>query len=166
MEIILIIVIAVLVSKFKNAAKQPPKPVTRTTPANMQLREQTVRAQQTTSPQKNINVGIQEENRAAMAQVHAGRVEANTTTILERAKSNADEDKEDVTLHTMEAEHHHSERVAPAIHHHPEDDLTENVLGTVEDLMVKGFDGNLCFERDFVGEAMDMINRFTVPSEI
>ena len=39
---------------------------------------------------------------------------------------------------------------------HAED---ENLLGSVEDLMVKGYDGNLSFERDFVGEAMDMINR-------
>ena len=28
--------------------------------------------------------------------------------------------------------------------------------------MVKGYDGNLSFERDFLGEAMDMINRFTL----
>lgn len=38
----------------------------------------------------------------------------------------------------------------------------ESLLGSVEDLMVKGYDGNLNFERDFVGEAMDMINRFTL----
>jgi len=36
----------------------------------------------------------------------------------------------------------------------------------VADLMIKGYDGNLCFERDFVGEGMDMISRFTVPSDV
>ena len=66
----------------------------------------------------------------------------------------------------MEREHNHSERVTPAVHDHPEDVMSENLLGTVEDLMVKGYEGHLCFERDFVGEAMDMINRFTVPTEI
>ena len=82
-------------------------------------------------------------------------------SILERAIANAEEDKEDVTLKTMEEEHNHSERVSAAVHHHPEDILPDNLLGTVEDLMVKGYDGNLCFERDFVGEGLDMISRFT-----
>ena len=99
--------------------------------------------------------------RTAMQQVHEGRVEANTTSIVERAKKNTDEDKVDVTLETMEAEHNHSERVSSAVHHHPEDIIPDNMLGTVEDLMVKGFDGNLCFERDFVGEGLDMISRFS-----
>jgi hypothetical protein len=66
----------------------------------------------------------------------------------------------------MEAEHNHSERVSAAEHHHPEDIIPDNMLGSVEDLMVKGYDGNLCFERDFVGEGLDMISRFTVPSEV
>lgn len=51
-----------------------------------------------------------------------------------------------------------------AEHQHPEDILPESMLGSIEDLMIKGYDGNLCFERDFIGEAMDMISRFTVPS--
>lgn len=83
-----------------------------------------------------------------------------------RAKSNADANKVDVTLHSMEAEQNHSERVAPAEHHHPEDVMPESMLGSIEDLMIKGYDGNLCFERDFIGEAMDMISRFTVPSDV
>lgn len=99
--------------------------------------------------------------RSAMQQVHEGRVAARTTTINERAKANTDAQKTDVTLETMEAEHNHSERVAPAVHHHPEDVMGESMLGTVEDLMVKGYDGNLCFERDFVGEGLDMISRFS-----
>lgn len=102
----------------------------------------------------------------AMQQVKASRTEARNTTILQRAKANAEEDKADVTLQTMEAEHNHSERVSVAKHHHPEDVILENMLGSIEDLMVKGYDGNLCFERDFLGEAMDMIGRFTVPSDV
>lgn len=108
----------------------------------------------------------QQENRAAMRQVHASRMEARNTTILQRAQTNTEEDKIDVTLQTMEAEHNHSERVSAAVHHHSEDVMPENMLGNIEDLMVKGYDGNLCFERDFLGEAMDMISRFTVPSDV
>lgn len=101
-----------------------------------------------------------------LQQVQASRAEARNTSILERAKKNADEDKVDVTLESMEREHNHSERVSPAEHNHPEDVMTESMLGNIEDLMIKGYDGNLCFERDFVGEALDMINRFTISTEI
>ena len=110
---------------------------------------------------KQADIHRQQENREAMQQVHAARMEANNTTILQRAMANADEDKVDVTLETMEAEHNHSERVSAAVHHHPEDIIPDDMLGTIEDLMVKGYDGNLCFERDFVGEGLDMISRFS-----
>ena len=103
---------------------------------------------------------------SAAERIRARRLEERKTTILQRAKGNANENKEDVTLNTMEEEHQHSERVSAAVHHHPEDVLPESMLGSIEDLMVKGYDGNLCFERDFVGEAMDMISHFTVPSEL
>ena len=102
-----------------------------------------------------------QQNRAAMQQVQEGRAEARRTTIVERAKANTDATKTDVTLESMEAEHNHSERVSAAVHNHSEDILSDNMLGTVEDLMVKGYDGNLCFERDFVGEGLDMISRFS-----
>lgn len=105
-------------------------------------------------------------NRSAMQQVHASRVEARNTTILQRAMENAEEDKVDVTLESMEAEHNHSERVSAAVHHHPEDSIPETMLGKIEDLMIKGYDGNLCFERDFVGEGLDMISRFSVPNDV
>lgn len=103
---------------------------------------------------------------SAKERIQARRMEERHTSILQRAKGNVNEQKEDVTLNSMEEEHGHSERVSAAVHNHPEDIIPENMLGSVEDLMVKGYDGNLCFERDFVGEAMDMISRFTVPSEI
>lgn len=107
-----------------------------------------------------------EEETTAKEQIQKRRVESRHTSILDRAKGNAEEKKVDVTLNTMEEEHNHSERISHAKHNHPEDVMQENMLGSVEDLMVKGYAGNLCFERDFVGEAMDMISRFTVPSDI
>ena len=105
-------------------------------------------------------------NKSAMKQVMEGRMEANNTTIVERARRSTNDMKNDVTLETLEKEHNHSERVSAAEHHHEDDVIPESMLGNVEDLLVKGYDGNLCFERDFVGEAMDMISRFTVPSDM
>jgi len=165
---------------WDGVAYQAPKQTTRVNSARVQVQQQTKeavqeqiartkqrilesRGMQSTENEhfKQADMHRQQENREAMQQVHAGRMEARNTTILQRAKANAEEDKVDVTLETMEAEHNHSERVSAAVHHHPEDVIPENMLGTVEDLMVKGYDGNLCFERDFVGEGLDMISRFS-----
>ena len=173
--------------KQKDVTYQMPKQATRTTSARAQVQQQNTEWQR--AAQENIAKAKQRAaeklreferdvitemhsatseqmdqkptNRSAMQQVHEGRMEARNTSILQRAVANADEDKVDVTLETMEAEHNHSERVSAAVHHHPEDTLSDNMLGTVEDLMVIGFDGNLCFERDFVGEGLDMISRFS-----
>ena len=92
--------------------------------------------------------------------------EEKKTSILDRAKENTDAQKEDLTLRSLEESHGHSAHVAPAVHHHPEDEMPENLMGTVEDLMVKGYEGNLCFERDFVGEGTDMIARFSLGGSI
>ena len=112
--------------------------------------------------------GYQQKTSAkpSASQTNTHKAEVRTTTILDRAKENNAANEKDVTLDTLEAGHNHSERVAPATHHHEEEDLRESMLGSVEDLMAKGYDGNLCFDRDFLGEAMDMIGRFTAPSEI
>ena len=89
-----------------------------------------------------------------------------STVKLQRARANADEDKDDVTLRSLEESHGHSAHVAPAVHNHPEDEIPENMLRKIEDLMVKGYEGDLCFERDFVGEAMDMVNRFSMGGSV
>lgn len=100
-----------------------------------------------------------------------------TPDIVQRAKSNTKKYEADETLHELESEHKHSEKVSSAeaayvakdraehlkMHMEPTPSVEdENLLGSIEDLMVKGYDGNLSFERDFLGEAMDMINRFTL----
>ena len=111
---------------------------------------------------REVERDILAEEETVNEQGYINRMQPQKTTILERAKANAEEEKADEVLLQMEKEHKHSERVAPAVHYHPEDEITENTLGTIEDLMVKGYDGNLCFERDFVGEGMDMISQFTL----
>ena len=90
---------------------------------------------------------------------------------------NANKYAEDTTLEQLEKEHKHSERESKAeaayvakereehrkLHTEPIPPVEEeSLLGSVQDLMIKGYDGNLSFERDFVGEAMDLLNSFTV----
>lgn len=52
------------------------------------------------------------------------------------------------------------ERAASNAAKYKENQTNESLLGNIEDLMVKGYDGELSFERDFVAEALDMINSF------
>lgn len=136
-----------------------PKQSVRTTPAREQVNIQQRQPAQAAK-------SVREENDVARMQVQKSRMEAQNTTILYRAKANAEEDKEDVTLRSLEESHGHSARVAPAVHNHPEDEIPENMLGKIEDLMAKGYEGNLCFERDFVGEAMDMVARFSLGGSV
>lgn len=100
--------------------------------------------------------------------------------ILARAKANAGAYAADTTLEELEESHGHSARVASTgvmeyqeqhRQEHPHDaahvaaelDAQDGaLLGKVEDLMVMGYDGKLPYERDFLGEGMDMIARFTL----
>lgn len=147
-----------------------PRRAQQTTPAHEQMNMQDYqKAQSANSAQKARPVqstAEMQENDYARQRVYKSRMEAKNTTILQRAKSNAEEDKEDVTLRSLEESHGHSAHVAPAVHNHPEDEIPENSLEKIEDLMVKGYEGNLCFERDFVGEAMDMVNRFSMGGSV
>lgn len=99
--------------------------------------------------------------------------------IVERAKENSRKyANRDETLSELESQHRHSERVGSAVADYVEKEREEHrrmheepiprvedvsLLGSVEDLMIKGYDGNLSFERDFIGEAADMLVSFTLP---
>ena len=170
MEIIIFVIVLIFII-IKNAAKIPVNEAqdekTEDTPMKtlVQAGRQYVNRSQTYGPQANSSQRNRPQERVTNPVSGGGtqKASASPVSILERAKSNAAENRADVTLDTMEAEHKHSERVAPAVHHHPDDSLPENLLEDVSDLMVKGFDGNLCFERDFLGEGLDMISNFTAP---
>lgn len=77
------------------------------------------------------------KNDLAGRQLHESHTKKNNTTILQRATANVEDDK-----------------------------ISESTLGTIEDLMIKGYEGNLCFERDFLGEAMDMVTRFSLGGNV
>lgn len=113
----------------------------------------------------------------AYRQQKAAAKSAQPTNIVDRAKQNTNKYAEDTTLEQLEKEHKHSERESKAeaayvakereehrkLHTEPIPPVEEeSLLGSVQDLMIKGYDVNLSFERDFVGEAMDLLNSFTV----
>lgn len=89
--------------------------------------------------------------------------------IVVRAKINNDHFNEDETLAEIEKMHGHKENEPPIRIEHEAVCMThaadadaafpqESIFGSAQDLIVKGYDGNMDFDRDFIAEAMEMIN--------
>lgn len=89
--------------------------------------------------------------------------------IVARAKINNDHFNEDDTLAEIEKMHGHKENEPPIRIEHEAVCMThaadadasypqESIFGSAQDLIVKGYDGNMDFDRDFIAEAMEMIN--------
>ena len=89
--------------------------------------------------------------------------------IVVRAKINNDHFNEDDTLAEIEKMHGHKENEPPIWIEHEAVCMThaadadaafpqESIFGSAQDLIVKGYDGNMDFDRDFIAEAMEMIN--------
>ena len=79
-------------------------------------------------------------------------------TMLDRANKNVSEFDEDLTLHEMEYEHNHAEQNMPI------DENWDNIclLGETEDLIIKGYNGSIPYERDFVREAEEFLSKISV----
>ena len=110
------------------------------------------------------------------AQTEAVNLQKNNS-IVDRAKLNNAKLAEDETLKEIEVLHGHKETHASEKVQHDAacqalkyDDnavlAEESLLGSIDDLMAKGYSGDLSFDRDFIGEAMDMIASFTVPDTV
>ena len=122
--------------------------------------------------QRRAELQLQERQRLAESQLKSRQQQAENASIVERARQNNQRFQQDTTLAEIEKMHSHSEKqVSNPVEHSKicqSHDNNENVVepaetmfGSVEDLMVKGYSGDLHFDRDFIGEAMDMINSFT-----
>lgn len=96
--------------------------------------------------------------------------------IVQRAVKNNARFADDTTQKELEMMHGHSEaqqrmaqehsRNCQTLHSKAADGAkvieaeTQSMFGSVEDLIAMGYSGNLEFERDFLGEGLDMINNF------
>ena len=131
--------------QMQQRAHQPQKP-------QMQQRVQQPRPQQRVQPQQ------------------------NNPDIVQRAMKNNARFADDTTQKELETMHGHSEaqqriaqehsRNCQTLHTKAADGAkiieaeTQSMFGSVEDLIAMGYSGNLEFERDFLGEGLDMINNF------
>lgn len=142
--------------KSKNTGSkntQPNKP----RPQQKQMQQ---RAQQAQRPQMQQRVQPQQSN----------------PDIVQRAVKNNARFADDTTQKELETMHGHSEaqqrmaqehsRNCQTLHTKAADGAkiieaeTQSMFGSVEDLIAMGYSGNLEFERDFLGEGLDMINNF------
>ena len=134
------------------------------------------RAQQSQRPQ--MQQRVQKPQRPQMQQrvQPQQRPQQSNPDIVQRAVKNNARFADDTTQKELEAMHGHSEaqqklaqehsRNCQTLHTKAADGAkiieaeTQSMFGSVEDLIAMGYSGNLEFERDFLGEGLDMINNF------
>lgn len=125
-------------------------------------------------PQPQMQQRAQQPQRQQMQQ----RVQPQQSNpdIVQRAVKNNARFADDTTRKELEAMHGHSEaqqrmaqehsRNCQTLHTKAADGAkiieaeTQSMFGSVDDLIAMGYSGNLEFERDFLGEGLDMINNF------
>lgn len=144
--------------------QQRPQPQMQQRAQQAQRPQMQQRAQQPQRPQMQQRVQPQQ------------RPQQSNPDIVQRAVKNNARFADDTTQKELEAMHGHSEaqqklaqehsRNCQTLHTKAADGAkiieaeTQSMFGSVEDLIAMGYSGNLEFERDFLGEGLDMINNF------
>ena len=144
--------------------QQKPQPQMQQRAQQPQRPQMQQRAQQPQRPQMQQRVQPQQ------------RPQQSNPDIVQRAVKNNTRFADDTTQKELEAMHGHSEaqqrmaqehsRNCQTLHTKAADGAkiieaeTQSMFGSVEDLIAMGYSGNLEFERDFLGEGLDMINNF------
>lgn len=116
------------------------------------------------------------QQRAQQSQRPQQRPQQSNPDIVQRAVKNNARFADDTTQKELETMHGHSEaqqrlaqehsRNCQTLHTKAADGAkiieaeTQSMFGSVDDLIAMGYSGNLEFERDFLGEGLDMINNF------
>lgn len=116
------------------------------------------------------------QQRAQQSQRPQQRPQQSNPDIVQRAVKNNARFADDTTQKELETMHGHSEaqqkmaqehsRNCQTLHNKAADGAkiieaeTQSMFDSVEDLIAMGYSGNLEFERDFLGEGLDMINNF------
>lgn len=140
--------------------QQKPQPQMQQRVQQPQRPQMQQRAQQPQRPQMQQRVQPQQSN----------------PDIVQRAVKNNARFADDMTQKELETMHGHSEAQQRMVQEHSRncqtlhtkaadgakiiEAETQSMFGSVEDLIAMGYSGNLEFERDFLGEGLDMINNF------
>ncbi len=160
--LIIIIIIAGVISSGnkKNKKKKNNATVAQVNKnAQNRQRQQTQQMQKRNSNQQMQEIQKQRELKQRLEKKHGKKASQTKETILDRAKGNVQE--ETVDEMKLRDAHQHTNAGGNMQNKKPEEVMAEgNVLmDRVYDLMVTGYSGNMQFERDFLAEGMDMLNR-------
>ena len=185
--VLYIVIRCVNSAKKKNGQVKPnvPRQAVQTKPRNNTQMNRAATAQTTgkwTTPASQVQRKAPQQP-GRTAQQRTPQRPAQENSILQKAKANASQQFDDDTLEARgsaalnrvplgdeimkdkaKARHIHSEHEpaheAELSNQHGVDDFdTYHLIDEVNDLIVKGYSGNLEFERDFMSEATDMLNR-------
>ena len=185
--VLYIVIRCVNTTKKKNGQAKPNVP-RQPVQANRRNNTQTNRSNPAQNAGKWTNPQSQAQRKAYQQpgrtpQQRAPQRPVQENSILQKAKANASQQFDDDTLEARgsadlgrvplgdeimkdkaKARHIHSEHEekhdAELSNQHGVDDFdTYHLIDEVNDLIVKGYSGNLEFERDFLSEATDMLNR-------
>ena len=134
--------------------------------------QQRAQMQQRVQPQQRPQQRLQPQQRSQQRP----QPQQNNPDIVQRAMKNNVRFADDTTQKEIETMHGHSEaqqriaqehsRNCQTLHNKAADGAkiieaeTQSMFGSVWDLIAMGYSGNLEFERDFLGEGLDMINNF------
>lgn len=109
---------------------------------------------------------------ASNRKVPAQQKTAEKKDILSRAKDNVRENEPDLIQQQMHADvcrdfHETAQMSSDVAVHKKTSELCDNdemsdIIKRVNDLIATGYSGDMHFERDFIAEGVDMLNRFTI----
>ena len=179
--LITLIIWGVIISKIVKAVKGEEKKKTSKAPVpnrnQYQQPRQTVQTrpvQRTTQAQRDAYYYSQQKNTKERLQQKYG-VQQNTPEkqdILSKAKSNVKENESDVMEQQIHAEvcrdfKENAHATSDVLRHKEESVFCDtgeesDIIKRVNDLIVTGYSGDMAFDRDFIAEGVDMLNRFTV----
>ena len=164
---------AIIISKIVKAVKGDNKKQNRPTSQQRQTMQQRP-VQKTTQAQRDAYYYSQQKNTKERLQQKYGTQQksAPKADILSRAKENVKESEPNAVQQEMHAEVCRDYRATA----HAKTDVAthkavsevcdtgeeSDIIKKVNDLIVTGYSGNLSFDRDFIAEGIDMLNRFTV----
>ena len=169
------VIISKIVKAIKGEGKNTKAPV-KPEPWRQQTRQpvQQRPIQRTTQAQRDAYYYGQQKNTKERLQQKYG-VQQNTSAqrdILSRAKENVKENEPDMMEQQMHAEvcrdfKENAHATSDVLQHKEQSAFCDtgeesDIMKRVNDLIITGYSGDMTFDRDFIAEGVDMLNRFTV----
>lgn len=164
--LITLVIWGVIISKIVKAVKGDNK--------KQQRRTSTRPVQRTTQAQRDAYYYSQQKSTKERLQQKYGVQQKSEpkSDILTKAKSNVKEEEQNVMQQEMHAEvcrdyratAHVTSDVAThkAVSEICDTGEESDIIKKVNDLIITGYSGDMSFDRDFIAEGVDMLNRFTL----